>query len=116
MSEQQHHTMCLVDTDASGAEEWFCPTCGRCFLLRWPPMYQKTVLDPGDEQATHSGGKGGLMIGRLSVGISSVMQTNVTDHSVGFDPSPDPVGHDETELTDALRPWLKALREAGLDT
>ena len=107
MSEQQHHTMCLVDTDASGAEEWFCPTCGRCFLLRWPPMYRKTVLDPGDQQATHSGGKGGLLIGSLSVGVSSPMQTNVTEHDIG---------HAQTELTDALRPWLKALREAGLDT
>ncbi|MFL5806898.1 MAG: hypothetical protein ACJ8CR_34860 [Roseiflexaceae bacterium] len=116
MSEQQHHMMCRVYPHASGAEEWFCATCGRRFLLRWTPMYQKTVLDPGDEQATHSGSCGGLATGQLSLGISSVMQTNVTDHSVGFDPSPDPAGRDETELTDALRPWLKALREAGLDT
>ncbi len=115
MSEQQHHTMCLVDTDASGAEEWFCPTCGRCFLLRWPPMYQKTVLDPGDEHATHSGGKGGLMIGRLSVGIFSAIQIDMTDRHAGYDRSPEPAGHGDAELSSALRPWLKALYEAGLD-
>jgi hypothetical protein len=116
MSEQRHHTMYRLDTQTSDDEEWFCPTCGRRFLLRWPPMYRKTVLNPGDDCVTHSGSKGGLATGQLSLGISSVMQTNVTDHSVGFDPSPDPAGHDETELTDALRPWLRALREAGLDT
>src|SRR5580765_6272238 len=74
MSAQQHHTMCRVDTHISGVEEWFCPTCGRRFLLRWPPMYQTTVLDPGDEHATHSGSCGGRATGQLSLGISSQPQ------------------------------------------
>jgi hypothetical protein len=56
----QSHTMTLVTTHDSGAEEWLCPTCGRRFLMHWPPDYKKTVLEPGDESATHSGGKGGI--------------------------------------------------------
>jgi hypothetical protein len=52
--------MRLEKSHPSGAEEWFCPTCGRRFLMQWPPAYQKIVLEPGDEFALHSGGKGGL--------------------------------------------------------
>src|SRR5947208_1574244 len=102
MSAQQHHTMYLVDTQASDAEEWFCPTCGRRFLLRWPPMYRKTVLDPGDECITHSGSKGGL-----SLGLSSAIQTDMTDRHPTYHRSPEPIIHGDAELTSALRPWLK---------
>ncbi|UCC63048.1 MAG: hypothetical protein JSV36_20275 [Anaerolineae bacterium] len=56
----QHHEMRLEKIHASGAEEWFCPTCGRRFLMNWPPAYKKIVLEAGDEYAMHSGGKGGL--------------------------------------------------------
>jgi hypothetical protein len=60
--QQEKHDMQLVSTDSSGAEEWYCPTCGRRFLLRWPPNYKKVVLEPGDEQAVHNGSKGGLRL------------------------------------------------------
>ena len=67
MSNPQHqkaeHDMQLVTTDSTGAEEWYCPACGRRFLLRWPPHYEKVVLEPGDERATHNGSKGGLELG-----------------------------------------------------
>lgn len=56
----QEHEMVLRGTDESGAEEWYCPICGRRFLMQWPPAYKKIILEPGDEQAIHSGGKGGL--------------------------------------------------------
>jgi hypothetical protein len=52
--------MRLERTYPSGAEEWFCPACGRRFLLNWSPAYKKIVLEAGDEYAMHSGGKGGL--------------------------------------------------------
>ncbi len=55
----EQHQMELVETYTSGAEEWFCPTCNRRFLMQWSP-YKKIVLETGDEYATHSGGKGGL--------------------------------------------------------
>ena len=68
MNEQQRHEMVLETTHPSGAEEWSCPTCGRRFLLSWPPNYQRIVLNVGDELASHSGGTGGLSMSRLQVG------------------------------------------------
>ena len=59
----QQHEMQLEKTHSSGAEEWYCPTCGRRFLLSWPPAYKKVILEAGDEYAAHSGGKGGLRMG-----------------------------------------------------
>jgi hypothetical protein len=41
---------------SDGLEDWLCPTCGRRFLLRWPPDYKKIILDAGDESKIHSGG------------------------------------------------------------
>lgn len=67
MSNQQSHEMQLEIEHASGAEEWYCPTCGRRFLLSMPPVYRKIILDTGDELAIHSGGKGGLGVGSLQV-------------------------------------------------
>jgi hypothetical protein len=58
MQERERHEMVLNATHASGAEEWLCPTCGRRFLLQWPPDYKKIVLNSGDESALHTGGKG----------------------------------------------------------
>jgi hypothetical protein len=63
----QPHEMILEKTYPSGADEWYCPTCGRRFLLQWPPVYKKVILEPGDEQASHTGGKGGLTIGSIQV-------------------------------------------------
>jgi len=60
---QEHHRMVLVCSHPSGADEMYCPTCGRRILIQWPPDYKKTVLETGDEYAVHSGGKGGLEMG-----------------------------------------------------
>jgi hypothetical protein len=68
MNEQQKHEMVLSLTHPSGAEEWVCPTCGRRFLLNWPPAYKKIILNTGDELASHNGGKGGLSVGQLREG------------------------------------------------
>ncbi len=54
--------MILEGSTESGAEEWVCPSCGRRMLLRWPPNYEKVVLEHGDDAAIHAGGKGGLRI------------------------------------------------------
>ena len=61
-SSQEHHRMELVYSHPSGADEMYCPICGRRILIQWPPNYKKTVLENGDEYAIHSGGKGGLEI------------------------------------------------------
>ncbi|GIK40003.1 MAG: hypothetical protein KJ077_19490 [Anaerolineae bacterium] len=58
----EQHEMQLEKTHPSGAEEWCCPTCGRRFLMQWPPAYKKIILEIGDEYALHSGGKGGLRL------------------------------------------------------
>jgi hypothetical protein len=63
--------MQLLDTHSSGAIEWYCPTCGRRFLLQFPPKYKKIVLEAGDEYAVHSGGKDGLVIGAPQLTQSS---------------------------------------------
>jgi hypothetical protein len=31
--------------------------------MQWPPNYRKIILEPGDENAMHSGGKGGVSMG-----------------------------------------------------
>ncbi len=62
MYQSQHHEMRLEKTYASSAEEWFCPDCGRRFLMYWEPEYSKLVLHPGDVHVPHSGSKGGVRI------------------------------------------------------
>src|SRR3989344_7035583 len=57
MSKLEQHEMVLEAIHPSGAEEWYCPTCGRRFTMQWPPEYNKVILDPGDENAIHSGGR-----------------------------------------------------------
>jgi hypothetical protein len=54
-------------TDAAGMGEWRCPVCGRHFLVRWPPDYQRLVLAEGDEQAVHFGRKGPVGLGGIEV-------------------------------------------------
>ena len=70
MISEQTHEMQLETTHSSGAEEWYCPTCGRRFLLNMPPDYRKIILNAGDEYAIHSGSKGGLKMGAIQVGKS----------------------------------------------
>lgn len=62
MSQPEHHEMQIMEKYPSGTEVWYCPVCGRKFLLDWPPAYKKTILEVGDEAAIHNGGKGGLSI------------------------------------------------------
>jgi hypothetical protein len=81
--------MILNGRAESGAEEWVCPTCGRRMLLRWPPEYEKLVLDHGDDSAIHVGGKGGVRVG-------------------GFMIAPTP----EADMQSAEREWL---RDNGID-
>jgi hypothetical protein len=59
--------MILNGHTESGAEEWICPTCSRRMLLRWPPDFEKLVLEHGEDTAIHVGGKGGLQVGEVAV-------------------------------------------------
>jgi hypothetical protein len=91
----QQHEMVLENTHPSGAEEWYCPTCGRRFLMQWPPAYEMIVLEPGDQYAQHSGGKGGLRIGGLQVEQENAESDDVSE--------------------ERLRPWIKALENLDLN-
>jgi hypothetical protein len=60
--EPKRHKMVLMASHESGADEWYCPVCGRRFLMAWPPDYHRTILDAGDETAVHCGSSGELEI------------------------------------------------------
>ncbi len=70
MSNSESHEMQLEKVHPSSAEEWFCPMCGRRFLMRWQPECERLdilVLEAGDEQASHVGSTGGLRVGNFDV-------------------------------------------------
>lgn len=73
---KQEHEMVLGKVHSSGAEEWYCPKCGRCLLLDWQPKFRKIVIETGDEMIPHSGGKGGLGMGTVQYrpGINTALQ------------------------------------------
>jgi len=52
-----NHVMSLVKTYSNHDEEWVCPTCGRRIIISWQP-WKRTILEAGDENTPHSGGKG----------------------------------------------------------
>src|SRR5512138_2467563 len=71
---QMRHEMIVKQTFESGAQEWYCPVCGRDFILQYPPSYKRIVLDEGDPQAVHADSAGGLRMG--STEISQPPETN----------------------------------------
>jgi DNA-directed RNA polymerase subunit RPC12/RpoP len=66
MAATTQHTMMRTGSTPSGAEEWWCPHCGRRLLVQWRP-FEKVVLDPGDERVQHVGAKGGMTVGTADV-------------------------------------------------
>lgn len=82
MDDMERHEMKLETTHPTGAEEWYCPTCGRRFLMQWSPQNKRIILDAGDETATHTGGKGGLEIG--SVHATPNDTDDGPDNDLGF--------------------------------
>lgn len=58
--QNDRHEMVVTQKYPSGAQEFFCPTCGRRFVMQWPPAYKRIILDPGDEDALHTGGTAGI--------------------------------------------------------
>lgn len=103
---QQKHEMVLQSTDESGVEEWYCPTCGRRFLLRWPPHYNRVILERGDESAIHDGGKGGV-----KMQPPQLSQETDLAGTGGADPV-EPIQVDES----TLEPWLRWMGEVDFDS
>jgi hypothetical protein len=101
MVEQEYHEMVLESVHPSGAEEWYCPTCGRRFLMQWPPAYSKVILESGDEDAIHSGGKTGL-----KPAGSGLIPAQQTDEDVIL-------SNDEQER---LGPWMDWLEKVDFES
>ena len=116
MYESQQHEMRLETTHPSGAEEWYCPVCGRRFLIQWPPAYKKIVLEPGDEYAYHLGGKGGVRLEPLQAtqGEEAAFLEDWRPGNAELRGA-DPAESEEAKLTDALRPWVKWLEDINFD-
>jgi hypothetical protein len=98
------HEMVHEGTDPSGMEEWRCPVCGRHFIVRWPPDYERLVLAEGDPQAIHVGTKEG------EVGFGGIGITPAADGLPTADPDRGPAAGPGDE--DAWRRWL---RDNGID-
>ena len=50
----KHHEMVLEKTHISGVEEWYCPDCGRRFLVQWPPSYKMVIIEQGEKDTRHN--------------------------------------------------------------
>ena len=92
---QEHHRMELVDSHSNGADELYCPTCGRRILIHWPPEYEKTVLEVGDEFATHSGSKGGLEISAPQISYQPELSAQDADRLIQWEQWLDRMGFDD---------------------
>ena len=78
MVDNERHTMVMVNKDGAGAEEWFCPTCGRRFVMHWPPEFKRTILEPGDENVFHVGAVGFAESGPL-IHLETGLEVNTDD-------------------------------------
>jgi hypothetical protein len=93
--ETASHGMMVKNTYPTGAQEFYCPTCGRHFIMQWPPEYKQIVLNEGDVQANHSGSTGGVMMGSADIEAGEVRPDDQTPHS----------GFADGEDDDYLAPW-----------
>ncbi|RPJ18696.1 MAG: hypothetical protein EHM33_31585 [Chloroflexi bacterium] len=93
--DEKHHEMILEKTHISGVEEWYCPTCGRRFMVQWPPAYKMVIVEPGEKDIRHNVSKANSRIGPRQV-----TQT------------------EETEPIDEFRliPWLKWMEKVDFDS
>ncbi|NTW97955.1 MAG: hypothetical protein HGB28_05325 [Oscillochloris sp.] len=101
MDTSTYHDMQLLVTHPSGAEEWFCPECGRRFLMHWPPTYRKMVLTPGDEAAVHRGGLGG----DLCADAQPELPADIPAPTLLL--ADEPIDFDDPEESNGLGPWRK---------
>lgn len=93
--EEQHHDMVLEKIHLSGVEEWHCPTCGRHFLVKWPPAYKMIVVEPGEKDIRHN-----LSRVNARVGPRPVEQLEATDMVDEF----------------RLIPWLEWMEAVDFDS
>lgn len=49
MDTLENHSVVVAKRYENGAEEWYCPTCGRRFMIQWPPQDKRIILEAGNE-------------------------------------------------------------------
>jgi hypothetical protein len=88
---EKYHEMILEKTHVSGVEEWYCPTCGRRFLVQWPPAYKMIIVEQGNKDIRHN-------VSRATSRIGTQLEA--------------------TDLTDEFRlvPWLKWMEKVDFDS
>lgn len=91
---EKHHEMILDKTLLSGVEEWYCPICGRRFLVQWPPEYKMIILEQGDKDTRHNVSKANSLIDSFPI-----TKTRETDFIEEF----------------RLIPWIKWMEKVGFD-
>ena len=91
---ETYHEMILEKTHISGVEEWHCPTCGRRFLVQWPPAYKMIVVQAGEKDTRH----------------------NVSRNNSRSDPS-QATQLEATDLIDEFRliPWIKWMEKVDFE-
>ena len=62
--------MTRTRTQRPGVEEWSCTQCSRRLLFRWPPAFEKVVVDRGDESVAHTGGMGDIQVTPVTVQLA----------------------------------------------
>jgi hypothetical protein len=90
----KHHEMLLDQIHASGVEEWYCPTCGRRFLVQWPPAYKVIVVAPGNQDIRHNLSRANYRIGPPQ--ITQAEESGLIEES-------------------RLIPWLRWMEKADFD-
>jgi hypothetical protein len=111
----EHHIMVHQGTHSSGAEEWYCPACGRRFLMSWPPDYKRVILEPGDENAVHTGGKGGVQMNNMQANSPDLLD-ELSAEMVGENKS-SPVQNAPLFPDDGIRlvQWEEWLENVGFE-
>jgi len=96
------HTMTLIN-EHEGSEEWLCSTCGRHFLVNWFPKFKRTVLEPGDLSADHSGFRDNSQADdRVPVPVDKTYRSELPEQPFALeDPS--------------LTPWIMWMDEVGFE-
>ena len=96
----QQHELILEKTHPSGAEDWYCPTCGRRMSITWHP-WKRIVLEQGDFYAAHSASKGGLRLGPIGVTQGNEVEQSSSAELSAEDPY--------------LAPWMQWMENVDLD-